>query len=290
MRRLSGSSMQPRGSALSTSSMSQRRFSVQTDGSQYLPPNMNHFTASQQSRFHCIQKQPLRNVLSAPQSNFNMDLSRQPNSLQCFGQQPLMQRQDSIQSVDSDSAASELARYKTELCRPFEETGECRYGNKCQFAHGKNELRVMNRHPRYKTELCRTYHTTGFCSYGQRCNFIHNDEERRGPACPPVSRVQSQQHRLPGAILPFTAPLSIASGGESSASSISSGSPSQSPHYLNDEVFPSTQRLSPTPSFGSDGNSLASSGSFTPPASPKHDPFYALELGFDLSILSGLTL
>ncbi|XP_059212349.1 mRNA decay activator protein ZFP36L1b isoform X2 [Centropristis striata] len=77
------------------------------------------------------------------------------------------------------------SRYKTELCRPFEENGTCKYGDKCQFAHGVHELRSLSRHPKYKTELCRTFHTIGFCRYGPRCHFIHNAEERRGP--PPLS-------------------------------------------------------------------------------------------------------
>ncbi|KAB0336846.1 hypothetical protein FD755_025830, partial [Muntiacus reevesi] len=51
-------------------------------------------------------------------------------------------------------------RYKTELCQPFEESGNCKYGKKCQF-------------------LCRTFHTIGFCHYGPRCHFIHNADERR---------------------------------------------------------------------------------------------------------------
>ncbi|KAM8947056.1 mRNA decay activator protein ZFP36L2 [Pelodytes ibericus] len=73
-------------------------------------------------------------------------------------------------------------RYKTELCRPFEESGACKYGEKCQFAHGFHELRSLTRHPKYKTELCRTFHTIGFCPYGPRCHFIHNAEERRQAA------------------------------------------------------------------------------------------------------------
>lgn len=71
------------------------------------------------------------------------------------------------------------SRYKTELCRPFEENGACKYGDKCQFAHGIHELRSLTRHPKYKTELCRTFHTIGFCPYGPRCHFIHNADERR---------------------------------------------------------------------------------------------------------------
>ncbi|GAB6021115.1 hypothetical protein CHUAL_003750 [Chamberlinius hualienensis] len=69
------------------------------------------------------------------------------------------------------------SRYKTELCRPYEESGTCKYGDKCQFAHGMHELRTLARHPKYKTELCRTYHTTGFCPYGPRCHFIHNEQD-----------------------------------------------------------------------------------------------------------------
>ena len=69
------------------------------------------------------------------------------------------------------------ARYKTELCRPFEESGDCKYGEKCQFAHGSHELRGLTRHPKYKTERCRTFHSQGLCPYGPRCHFIHNDSE-----------------------------------------------------------------------------------------------------------------
>uniref|UniRef100_A0A6V7JG55 C3H1-type domain-containing protein n=1 Tax=Bracon brevicornis TaxID=1563983 RepID=A0A6V7JG55_9HYME len=77
------------------------------------------------------------------------------------------------------SVSEPTSRYKTELCRPFEESGACKYGDKCQFAHGFSELRNLARHPKYKTELCRTFHTIGFCPYGPRCHFIHNFEEAR---------------------------------------------------------------------------------------------------------------
>ncbi|KAI4480150.1 hypothetical protein M0804_010511 [Polistes exclamans] len=77
------------------------------------------------------------------------------------------------------SVSEPTSRYKTELCRPFEESGACKYGDKCQFAHGYTELRNLARHPKYKTELCRTFHSIGFCPYGPRCHFIHNFEEAR---------------------------------------------------------------------------------------------------------------
>jgi hypothetical protein len=71
--------------------------------------------------------------------------------------------------------------YKTELCRSFEETGNCRYGTKCQFAHGIIDLRPVMRHPKYKTEVCKTFHTIGTCPYGKRCRFIHVPPSQKLP-------------------------------------------------------------------------------------------------------------
>ncbi|XP_056466481.1 mRNA decay activator protein ZFP36-like [Gadus macrocephalus] len=83
----------------------------------------------------------------------------------------------SLLSIASNSSGSSSSRYKTELCRSFAESSVCKYGNKCQFAHGLDELRDLNRHPKYKTEPCRTFHTIGFCPYGIRCHFVHNNED-----------------------------------------------------------------------------------------------------------------
>lgn len=65
--------------------------------------------------------------------------------------------------------------YKTELCKHFTENGACRYGSKCQFAHGEEELRGVLRHPKYKTTRCKAFLSTGKCMYGSRCRFIHTD-------------------------------------------------------------------------------------------------------------------
>lgn len=82
-------------------------------------------------------------------------------------------------------------RYKTELCRGFQETGSCKYGSKCQFAHGEAELRGLYRHPKYKTEPCRTFYNFGYCPYGSRCHFIHEDKISGGPV--PSAKFQNQQ-------------------------------------------------------------------------------------------------
>ena len=51
-----------------------------------------------------------------------------------------------------------LGLYKTELCRSWEEKGTCRYGPKCQFAHGEDEIKRVQRHPK----VCRSFHKVYF--------------------------------------------------------------------------------------------------------------------------------
>ncbi|XP_038548750.1 mRNA decay activator protein ZFP36 [Micropterus salmoides] len=87
-------------------------------------------------------------------------------------------------------------RYKTELCRGFQETGSCKYGSKCQFAHGEAELRGLYRHPKYKTEPCRTFYNFGYCPYGSRCHFIHEDKISGAPLT--SATFQNQQQPTPG--------------------------------------------------------------------------------------------
>ena len=52
-------------------------------------------------------------------------------------------------------------RYKSEICQRYMESGQCKYGEKCQFAHGEHELRVINKHPKFKTVPCKTFHQSG---------------------------------------------------------------------------------------------------------------------------------
>lgn len=79
-----------------------------------------------------------------------------------------------LQSATQPAPRIKNELYKTEICRSYAETGGfCKYGAKCQFAHGDVELRPVRRHPRYKTKLCRNFVTTGKCPYDSRCRFIH---------------------------------------------------------------------------------------------------------------------
>ncbi|CEG48342.1 CCCH-type Zn-finger protein [Plasmopara halstedii] len=90
-----------------------------------------------------------------------------------------------INEENSPKNITKSSLYKTELCKRFSEFGNCRYGAKCQFAHGIAELRHVVRHPKYKTTKCKSYWGSGHCPYGSRCRFIH--EETEGYSQPPFS-------------------------------------------------------------------------------------------------------
>eukprot|EP00002_Diphylleia_rotans_P026508 TRINITY_DN528_c1_g2_i1.p1 TRINITY_DN528_c1_g2~~TRINITY_DN528_c1_g2_i1.p1 ORF type:complete len:397 (-),score=71.92 TRINITY_DN528_c1_g2_i1:346-1536(-) len=88
--------------------------------------------------------------------------------------QPQKQKQQKQKKTPHLNTLLNNELYKTEMCRSFEETGSCRYGSRCQFAHGIHDLRVVERHPRYKTDICKTFIEKGFCAYGKRCRFSHS--------------------------------------------------------------------------------------------------------------------
>ena len=95
------------------------------------------------------------------------------------------------------------ANYKTELCRNWE-SGSCEFGDKCTFAHGREELRrPAQKSLKYKTKKCKQFHSLGYCLYGLRCQFIHTQEPcGKEPPTAASSRKnsideQSEPRRLP---------------------------------------------------------------------------------------------
>lgn len=150
-------------------------------------------------------------------------------------------------------------RYKTELCRTYEESGTCKYGTKCQFAHGLDELRGLSRHPKYKTEPCRTFHTIGFCPYGARCHFIHNADELQGgnAAAPPQKqRLRPPLLRHSLSFAGFSSPQTFQPVEESQPSSL---------------LFTRASSVSPSPS--SAGSPELLSPLFPEPGALKHCPY-----------------
>lgn len=84
------------------------------------------------------------------------------------------------------------AKYKTMLCKHYSSQKGCSFGDKCQFAHGPQELRSppggMNQmmpnqmrqqqkrgpNPQnYKIVKCKYFERDGTCRYGTLCSFAH---------------------------------------------------------------------------------------------------------------------
>jgi hypothetical protein len=95
-------------------------------------------------------------------------------------------------------------KYKSVLCKHFGQNGTCSYGDKCQFAHGFQELKNTNigmgmqpnlsmsqnsnegqktksipNPSNFKIVKCKNWETTGTCKYGSVCTFAHGDNELR---------------------------------------------------------------------------------------------------------------
>lgn len=97
-------------------------------------------------------------------------------------EEDLNQYKDAKQCGDDEDCSDEDStganpRFKTEICRNIKEKGSCLYGDLCQFAHGKDEVRDVVKHNKYKTKLCQKYWLHGYCAYGPRCNFVHCEKD-----------------------------------------------------------------------------------------------------------------
>ncbi|CAK9160461.1 unnamed protein product [Ilex paraguariensis] len=87
-------------------------------------------------------------------------------------------RRSSLSSLDSggtSSSRNNSSYYKTETCWFWEDSGCCGLGSKCQFAHGKEDLRPTRLPNNNKSEaqICKSY-SSGLCNYGAKCRFVHH--------------------------------------------------------------------------------------------------------------------
>ena len=65
-------------------------------------------------------------------------------------------------------------KYKTELCKYYSINGTCKYGDKCAYAHGVENLRSkVTNTTAYRTKKCTQFFEHGYCPYGNRCQFAH---------------------------------------------------------------------------------------------------------------------
>lgn len=73
-----------------------------------------------------------------------------------------------------------------------------RYGKRCRYAHGPEELRPISRSNQYKTKTCKAYHEGGTCPYGIRCTFIHHTSDKT------YSTLNTQKGPSKSRVLPVT--------------------------------------------------------------------------------------
>jgi len=77
------------------------------------------------------------------------------------------------------------AKIKTELCLYFSKGEDCPFGDRCNYAHGYEELRfkklidmeragLIEDVDTYRTHPCLAWVSTGACPFGQRCSSVHD--------------------------------------------------------------------------------------------------------------------
>ncbi len=116
--------------------------------------------------------------------------------LRSFGDPDMVEAAGGTPTSSEETApASENPAYRTQICTRWME-GSCQYGDRCNFAHGEEQLRQFggtapgvsrfasvdvksrSNDPAYRTKLC-TRWAQGACQYGDRCMFAHGEEQLR---------------------------------------------------------------------------------------------------------------
>ena len=60
------------------------------------------------------------------------------------------------------------------MCKYYELTGYCKFGDNCAYAHGVENLRSkVTNTTAYRTKKCIQFFENGYCPYGSRCQFQH---------------------------------------------------------------------------------------------------------------------
>lgn len=93
----------------------------------------------------------------------------------------LKMKKNANEYVDYEQEKKTDPKYKTEMCKSWADTSFCVYGNKCRFAHGKQELSCrIGTSIKYKQRECKSFYETGICMYGSRCSFKHDERNILG--------------------------------------------------------------------------------------------------------------
>merc|ERR1712223_1599981 len=117
------------------------------------------------------------------------------------GVKELRQALEATSSAKStDDLAKDNPAYKTSLCKNYMMGMYCQFADRCQYAHGRHELRdkpatvppselpeeikkklteKAKNLPGYKTKLCNNFEIDNECQYADMCHYAHGEEELR---------------------------------------------------------------------------------------------------------------
>ncbi|KAK9111144.1 hypothetical protein Scep_018663 [Stephania cephalantha] len=84
-----------------------------------------------------------------------------------------------LDSCPSPMGTNSSSLFKTEICRTWENSGSCHYGSKCQFAHGKEDLRPTRHPSKSKPEVFKARVTPG--SSSKRIHHVTSSTETAKP-------------------------------------------------------------------------------------------------------------
>lgn len=91
------------------------------------------------------------------------------------------------------SSSSSKSVYKTDICRAWEESGNCRYNSKCQFAHGREELhpsRLMK--SKSEAQTSKLSIRLGQGTYGPNSRVVHEHPAVTESECALTGLITSQ--------------------------------------------------------------------------------------------------
>lgn len=142
-----------------------------TDESQY---NYNSFSSNSSN-----MGDELNGVSFYESYTLNPNPNLLPDADKQMGSPPNYDSPKQLANANNLNALNKVNKtlFKTELCDSFVKLGYCPYNEKCQFAHGYDELKSPSRPKKWKTKMCKNWIEKGHCRYGKRCCYKHGEND-----------------------------------------------------------------------------------------------------------------